>query len=361
MLAAAAGSAIVTRPCWPARPAHRTIGGVLSRARPLLLAALVTSACGSGSPAASPVTVPTLLTVDGMEPRACGVAPMSALTAQPGAEDEDSPEAAALREVLRTGIAGMSFPPQDGYVALDRTPEQVTFGRREGEVGIGAVVTVRRQDGAWGFGGSGGCGPIGWADGRRAAKVDTYTARPGSLVLHWTGGTCDDGAAPVVRVSEDGDVVSVLLVPPPRSTGDCDDAGTSESTPVALEAPVGDRRVQNVGFLPVRPVPSRAAYEADAAAQAAAYTAAEALCQAAATELGGTVEVVFPTDVAAVRDAVPQTRSSWQPVAGSTTAGHCYLETGEGTTWAAVTAPGVPTVVYDEAYDRDGLYVQLGG
>jgi hypothetical protein len=223
-------------------------------------------------------------------------------------------------------------------------------------------VTVRREGDDWTFANSGGCGPLGYDDGRRATHIDTYEEKPGGLLLQWTGGTCDNGSAPYVAVSETDDFISVLLVPPPDNDGNCAGVGTSERTPVALEAPVAGRRVENVGYLPVRNIPSREQYAADRQAEAAAYTAAEALCNRGAAELGSAAaEVVYSTDVAAVRRFVPDARQSWRPLPPNATAGHCYLERDDGKTWAYVVADGASTVVYDRNYDRGGLYVRLDG
>lgn len=93
----------------------------------LLLVAVASSGCGAESGDLSALRASAILTVDGMEPRACGgAADMSALTAEVGAETADSPEATALRDITRTGIAGMSFPPADGWVVLARSEDQPT-------------------------------------------------------------------------------------------------------------------------------------------------------------------------------------------------------------------------------------------
>lgn len=327
----------------------------------VVVAAFLGASCGTatgGALGAAPI-----LTVDGREPAACGVAAnLSVLTAEPGAEKADTPEAAALREVARTGIAGMSFPPANGWVVLARNEDEVTFGHREGEVGIGHVVTVRREGADWTFANSGGCGPFGYDDGRRAAHIDTYKEEPGELLLQWTGGTCDDGSAPHVAVSETDEAISVLLVPPADSDGACAGVGTSESTPVALESPVAGRRVENVGYLPVRIVPSGEQYVADQQAEGAAYAAAEVLCNRGAAELGSAAaEVVYSIDVATVRRYVQATKQPWGSLPPDAIAGHCYLERDDGRTWAYVVVDGAPTVAYDKDYDRGGLYVRLDG
>lgn len=326
-----------------------------------LVAAVALPGCGAQPQDPSRLAAEAVLTVDGMEPRACGgAADMSALTAEPGAERADDPAAAALREITRTGIAGMSFPPAHGWVVLSSSEDEVMFGHREGDVGIGHVVTVARRGSEWGFSGSGGCGPLGYRDGRRATHIPTYVERPGELVLNWTSGTCDDGSAPHVAVSETDEVVSVLLVPPPDSRGSCDGAGTSESTPVELEAPVGSRRVENVGYLPVREVPSEEQDAADQQAEAEAYAAAERMCADAATSFGQRPGVVYPTDVGTVRTHVEEAAKSWAGLPAGGSAGHCYLEHTDGSTWAYVAATGASPIVYDRAYDRGGTYFRLG-
>ena len=296
-----------------------------------------------------------------MEPRACGgAADLSALTAEPGAEKADTPEAAALREITRTGIAGMSSPPADGWVILARSGDEVTFGHREGDLGVGHVVAVRRQGSEWTFAGSGGCGPLGYRDGRQATNLTTYVEKPGQLLLSWTGGTCDGGAPPHVAISETDEVVSVLVVPPKDSGGSCSGVGTSERTPVELLSPVGARRVENVGYLPVQVVPSQEQYEADAEADAREYEVAERLCTEAAASFGQRPAVVYPTDVRTVVAHVPEAARSWSGVATDAAAGHCYLEHTDGNTWAYVTTDGASPVVFDRAYDRGYTYFRLG-
>ncbi len=200
-----------------------------------------------------------VLSVNGVEPTACGcAAPLSVYTATPSAE------AAALRTILETGIAGQSFPPKHDWVELERGEDLVTYGQRTGPVGIGSVVSVRREDGTWTFGGSGGCGPLRYGPAR-AAYLDMWTEEGGDLVLHWTGGYGLDNAS-AVRVQETPTEVRVVVVPepePPLRPGEFrTGAATGATSRVTLADPVGARRVVNVGYVPGQDVQSLPEYEA---------------------------------------------------------------------------------------------------
>lgn len=198
------------------------------------------------------------LVFQGMQPLACGVGPLSVLSATPGAERANTPEAAALRQILSTGIAGEVFPPKTGWVVLARKADKVIFGHREGRIGIGDVVTVRRVGTRYEFYGSGRCGPIGYANGRQATNLDGYRVRDGKLTVLWTGGTCGDGSPPDTRVTETAHSISVLLVPPPDkplpANTACAGSGTHEETAVPLASPVGNKSVEDAGYFPAIPL-----------------------------------------------------------------------------------------------------------
>ena len=140
-----------------------------------------------------------------MTPLACGGAgPLSAYSATPGAEREHTPEAAELRHLIATGIGGGEYkPPKTGWVVVGRTATAVTFGRRVGTVGIDDTIVVKRDaTGGYTFATSGGCGPIGYANGRQAALVYGYRVRNGKLSVEWNGDTCSDGSPPLVKTTE---------------------------------------------------------------------------------------------------------------------------------------------------------------
>ena len=200
-------------------------------------------------------------TINGMTPLACGGAgPLSAYSATPGAEREHTPEAAELRHLIATGIGGGEYkPPKTGWVVVGRTATAVTFGRRVGAVGIDDTIVVKRDaTGGYTFATSGGCGPIGYANGRQAALVYGYRVRNGKLSVEWNGDTCSDGSPPLVKTTETTKVITVLLLaPPPRrlpTNEFCAGAGRVEWTEVPLTSPVGNRKIVNVGYLPTLPV-----------------------------------------------------------------------------------------------------------
>ncbi|MEX2290837.1 MAG: hypothetical protein WD794_10990 [Mycobacteriales bacterium] len=285
-------------------------------------------------PAPATVAAPQL---EGMTALACGTSPLSVLTAESGAENEGSPEAAGLRHVLEEGIAGMSFPAKTGWVQMRRDDgeETVTFGRRVGEVGIDDVVMVKRQDiGSYTFAGSGGCGPLGFPDGRRATRISTYDVSSDGITLTWMGGTCGDGSEPVSVVHEAGNVVSVMVVPPPDRAGSCPDVGTFEQTEARLSAPLGNRRVVDAGYLPVIDVPSSQQYADQAADTSARDEAARTLCTSSARELGGKEDVSYAVTVDVVRQQVPEARSAWSQLSAQAPAAHCYLRRPDGVIWA---------------------------
>ncbi len=200
-------------------------------------------------------------TINGMTPLACGGAgPLSALSATPGAEREQTPEALELRHLIATGIGGGEYkPPKAGWVVVGRTASAVTFGRRVGEVGIDDIIVVKRDGtGGYTFASSGGCGPIGYANGRQAALVYGYRVREGRLSVEWAGDTCSDGSPPLVKATETTSVITVLLLPPPPKrlppNEFCAGAGRAEWTDVPLTSPAGNRKIVDVGYLPALPI-----------------------------------------------------------------------------------------------------------
>lgn len=320
----------------------------------------------------------TTLSVNGVEPTACGTdAPLSVYTAKPGAEKADTPEAAALRAVLRTGIAGMSFPPKDNWVEITRTADEVSYGHRTGAVGIDDFVSVKRTNGVWSFGGSAGCGPLGYGP-TMADGIYRWAEQGNELVLSWTGGTCGYGSNGAdVRTQETATEVRVVLVPrpPPPSSEDvaCGGVGTDESVRVTLAAPVGNRKVVNVGFVPARNVPSQPEIDAYQAHQSAEILRGQTACDAAAATLGPgglKTSVAYPNDgehpitVGIIRGALKDLPAGWADLPADTAAAQCYLET-PGTVQtrqivSVVVAPGLPPHVYDRTHPVGGLFDRLG-
>lgn len=200
-----------------------------------------------------------VISLDGEEPKVCGTAPLAALTAEPGAERADTTAAAALRAgTVLDGMSPEQGPlPATGWIELSSTVDEVSFGHRTGRLGIDRTVRVQRQpQGTWQLTSSGVCGGLTYSGGRRAARLSGYEApAPDRLTVHWLGGACDDDKAMEVRVVEEADSVSVLVVPAHDGSESCVDLGVPRRASLALSTPLGDRPVLNAGFVPARAVP----------------------------------------------------------------------------------------------------------
>ena len=106
----------------------------------------------------------------------------------------------------------------------------------------------------WAWDGSGGCGPIGYADGRTALDLGTYSVRGRQLsVADSDAGTCDR-RLPSEHVSETARFVDLLVVSPKprRHPRPCVGEGVSLTLHTTLRSTVGDRTVRNIGYLPTR-------------------------------------------------------------------------------------------------------------
>lgn len=341
---------------------------------------LTSGPAGAGpSQPPGPANLPfSTLSVNGVEPTACGTdAPLSVYTAKPGAEKADTPEAAALRAVLKAGIAGMSFPPKDNWVEITRTADEVSYGHRTGAVGIDSFVSVKRTDGTWGFGGSAGCGPLGY--GLTTANfISPWTEKGNELTLHWGGGSCGFGSNGAdARAEETATEVRVVVVPRPPVPLEggvfCAGVGTDESSTVTLAAPVGNRKVVNVGFVPARDVPSQPEIDAYQAHQSAEILRGQTACDSAAAALdplGLKTSVAYPNDgehpitVGIIRGALKDLPAGWADLPADTPAAQCYLET-PGTVQtrqivSVVVAPGLTPYVYDRTHPVGGLFERLG-
>jgi len=192
--------------------------------------------------------------VDGQAALACGLGPLSVLAAPPGAERADTPAAAALRRALTDRTPGLRASVDDGWVLIADTGDSVTFGVRRGPVGIGQTVTLERRGDTFEYAGSGGCGPLGFGHGRQAVDVENYAERSGELLLQWTGTTCDGSRAPELQVVESEQSISVLVVAY-AAPADCALVGVRREMTAQLARPVGDRVVENAGYVPARRVP----------------------------------------------------------------------------------------------------------
>ncbi len=253
------------------RRRHRVVGGALgstavaaavltvslSAALSRSSARLDASLSSPGDPAAT-----SLLVLDGQQPLACGIASVSALSARGGDEKAGTPEAAALREVFaHDPTRGESPQTADNWVLLARQGDSVTFGQRQGAIGLGDTVTeTKAASGRWAMSGSGGCGPLGWADGRAAAVLSSYAvdAAGDSLTLPYDAPSSCAAGDPQVRVAETNASVSVLVIPAPPRPGLCGGGGRDHPITVHLTNPLGARPVLDVGRLPAVPLPGLA-------------------------------------------------------------------------------------------------------
>ncbi len=294
--------------------------------------------------------------------QACGgVGGYDLLTAKPGAEQGDTPEAAALRAYLARPV---ETAPADGWIVLAQAPDHVLFGRRTGAAGIKETVAFTRDaEGGWQFASSGGCDGVIGVGGRAAERVTSYREQDGELVLSWDGDTCvgeDRRQRADVQVHESAEQVSVLLVPIPRSyvEGACPGLGTQEESRAQLAQPVGDRTVVDAGVVgePVvgeqgelrRELAARSAVEAFARDQASAF------CVEGATTLGGTPKDAFASTYEDVHAALPAL--PWKPLPTGAAVAQCIVSAPDGSITAAVFRPGYPAFVYAQDVQPEHLY-----
>lgn len=288
------------------------------------------------------------LTVDGQLPLACGgAARLEALTAQPGAEKADTPEARGLRDVIaHDPTGGMSPQSSGGWVLIRRSGSTVTWGQRERAIGIGATLTLQRRGDRYVFAGSGGCGPVAYPDGSSAEPFGPYVDLGLSLQLSYMGDTCDP-RLPRVVVRESESTVDVLLLrrPPPKLPGPCAGAGRAGSVDAPLSRPLAGRQVRNLGYVPARPVLSAADEAVDRARTGADQAVVDQLCRQEGTRRGLSVSAAYLSDVASVKAAVPATRVAWRALADDAVAADCYLRHPGRSISSVVAAPGVPSEV----------------
>lgn len=339
------------------------------RARAGILVAVLAgvTACSSSAPGGSPAAdgyPPPNPSIDlATAPRqACGgVGPYDLLTATPGAEREDSPEAAALRAYLARPI---ETAPADGWIVLTREPGWVLFGRWTRAVGIKETVAFERdEEGRWQFASSGGCDGVIGVGGRAAERVTSYRGEGEDLVLSWDGGTCVGDDRPQradVQVRESPEQVSVLLVPIPRSYSEeiCAGLGTQEESHAQLMQPVGDRTVVDAGVVGEPVVGEqgelRRATEARQDAEAFAQRQADAFCAEGAATLGRAPKVAFVSTYHDVHAALPGL--PWEPLPADAGVAQCMVSEPDGSITAAVFRPGYPAFVYARDVQPEHLY-----
>ncbi len=99
------------------------------------------------------------------------------------------------------------------------------------------------------------CGPVTYADGRRAAALTDFSLQAGRLVVQWLGG-CDDAAMPpYTALRESPEAVTVLVVPAPPEPPTCLQGGPIREVVIPLATPLGQRQVLDAGFQPAHVLP----------------------------------------------------------------------------------------------------------
>jgi hypothetical protein len=297
--------------------------------------------------------VSPILTFNGMAPLACGgLAPLSALSAPGGAENANTPEAKALRYGFAHDPTGGESPQTPhGWVLLARRGDQVTFGQREGRVGIGATVNVVRKGNGYIWDGSGGCGPIGYTDGQTAMRMETFDDGNRYLTLRYMGGRCDT-RMPALRVRESKTRIDVLVVGPKPipATQVCADVGVDKTIQVPLLSPRDGRTVYDNSYFPALVLPTTAQARAADAEQNRIDTEADSLCQQEGASRGRPLAASFTTAVATVRADVPSSRQPWASLPGDQLAGYCYLGTVPTDVITVATTRSGPAVLVNRHY-----------
>ncbi|HUQ77816.1 MAG TPA: hypothetical protein VM427_02935 [Patescibacteria group bacterium] len=195
----------------------------------------------------------------------CGTVafPAAALTAPGGAENADTPAAAALRRYLRSGNLAAEDLPLAGYRVLYEEPDRVVFGTN-GEVGPIVAIDARNSGGAWSATGLGVCAPqLVVPDGLNAAtwRLPAGAPLPGPAaksfvaLVHETdcvsGRSSQGRVLPPLIQRDPTRVLIVFAVREPPSTGleTCPGNPASEYT-VELGEPLGARQLLDAGVFP---------------------------------------------------------------------------------------------------------------
>lgn len=229
-----------------------------------VLAALLFAACGTGAPSA-PSTAPTLDPAAALAAMrfTCGGAPFpaAALTGPIGAEQADTPAAAALRAFLADPpVAGRPNHPRAGYRLLAASPRSAEFG-----AGL-AYVRVALGPTEWALEEWGECRPRAVFEGLNGATwtlagdapFPTERSRSFTALVQetqCTGGLMADGRVlpPAILVGS-AEVLLIFAVrpppPPPPGTAVGCPAPPPTRVEVTLPEPLGERRLLDGGVSP---------------------------------------------------------------------------------------------------------------
>lgn len=275
-------------------------------------------------------------------------------------ERRGADRAAGLRNAIAHDDTGGESPlPAGNWVLLAEHDGKAYFGQRTGAVGINATVTMEGKNGVWVRGRSGGCGAVGYADGRSAQLIG-YLGMGRTLLVFASGGACGDFRPPTVYVHEHLTSVGVLAIsqPPLSERGFHNCAGLPvPATVVTLSAPLGTRTVRDIGYVPPR---SDLAMDTDlTSAQPPARFQAAAACTRAAQSSAGQTSY-FVTDVATARAAEPAVRRAWANPPAEQAAGLCYQANADGSYIQRVATAGAAPVVLDAHYIANPLAVVPG-
>lgn len=178
------------------------------------------------------------------------------LSQRVGAENGNSPAAAALREYL-AGTAG-GRAPKDDYRTLATSPDRVVFARGDVDVGIGSVV-VELRDGKWETDGVKPCSPMRYRTGSTAtswALKEEPTRGATELTVQVSAEACSSGRsaqgrilAPIIEELKDRIEISFFLSPLQADEHTCEEAPTTTTT-VTLRGRVGGRTLYDAGRYP---------------------------------------------------------------------------------------------------------------
>ena len=227
----------------------------------IALALAAIAACGSIAPSAEPTLDPAAA-LAAMR-FTCGGAsfPAAALTRPVGAEQADTPAAAALRELLTAPpVAGRPPLPRAGYRLLAASAESSEFGAGLAYVRVGLGPT------GWAVEESGECRPrtafegLNGATWTLAPNVPFPTGRSESFTAlvqetECTGGLTADGRVlPPAVLLGSAEVLVIFAVrpppPPPPGTAVGCPAPRPTRIEVTLPEPLGERRLLDGGVTP---------------------------------------------------------------------------------------------------------------
>ena len=168
-------------------------------------------------------------------------------------EQESSEEAQVTRDFVKQDpYHGMGSVYPGGWMFLARDDDTVVIGRREGRVGLGAVVQLERRNGAFEAAVMGGWELQMPDAAERVEACFTAHVEDTTVTLHWTNDQGLDGAPrrvnPRVELLEGPDDVHFLLhtasaEPRPAEDSWISGTGGPDATSFELTTPLRDRRL----------------------------------------------------------------------------------------------------------------------